>query len=94
MGVLRELVDALPLAPNGNLVSKAPERELEEVLGRLAEPPNEPQPLPWLLLLFVLEESCSRSIPESFPGVAVAGVTGLHADEGSFGGVAGGMHEE
>ena len=32
--VLSELVEALPLAPKGNFVSKvAPERELEEVLG-------------------------------------------------------------
>lgn len=34
IGVVRELVDALPLAPKGNLVSNAPERELDEVLGR------------------------------------------------------------
>ncbi len=48
-GVLREVVDALLLVPKGNLVSKAPERELEEVFGRLAEVPKEPQPCPWLL---------------------------------------------
>jgi hypothetical protein len=36
-GVEREEVEALPLVPKGNLVSKAPERELEEVLGREVE---------------------------------------------------------
>ena len=40
-GVEREEVEALPLVPKGNLVSKAPERELEEVLGREVEPPLE-----------------------------------------------------
>ena len=49
IGVFKEVVDALPLAPKGNLVSKTPERELEEVFGRLAEVPKEPQPCPWLL---------------------------------------------
>ena len=49
IGVFKEVVDALPLAPKGNLVSKVPERELEEVFGRLAEVPKEPQPCPWLL---------------------------------------------
>ena len=50
-GVEREVLEALPLEPNGNLVSKAPERELEEVLGREVEPevgagaPREPQVL-------------------------------------------------
>ena len=47
IGVLRELVDALPFAPKGNLDSNAPERELEEVLGR-EDPPKEPQLLAWL----------------------------------------------
>jgi hypothetical protein len=49
-GVEREEVEALPLVPKGNLVSKAPERELEEVLGREDEAipfevgaPREPQ---------------------------------------------------
>jgi hypothetical protein len=56
-GVEREEVEALPLVPKGNLVSKAPERELEEVLGREDEAipfevgaPREPQVLtgmPW-----------------------------------------------
>ncbi len=66
IGVFRELEDALPLTPNGNLDSKAPERELEEVLGRVAEVPKEPKPLPWLLGPF---ESCSSSMPESFQGL-------------------------
>lgn len=48
MGVFREVVDALPLDPKGNLVSKAPESEFDEVLGRLLadDAPKEPQPLP------------------------------------------------
>lgn len=37
-GVERDEVEAFPLVPKGNLVSKAPERELEEVLGREVEP--------------------------------------------------------
>jgi hypothetical protein len=37
-GVERDEVEAFPLLPKGNLVSKAPERELEEVLGREVEP--------------------------------------------------------
>jgi hypothetical protein len=49
MGVLRELWEALPLTPKGNLGSQAPDKELEEVLGRVMEVPNEPQPFPWLL---------------------------------------------
>jgi len=48
IGVLSELVDALPLEPNGNFVSKAPDREFDEVLGRLVadEAPKDPHPLP------------------------------------------------
>lgn len=46
MGVLSELVEALPLTPKGNFVSNAPESEFEEVLGR-EEPPIEPQLLAW-----------------------------------------------
>jgi len=43
MGAFKELVEVLPLAPKGNLGSYPPERELEEVFGRLVAPEKEPQ---------------------------------------------------
>lgn len=36
-GAERDEVEALPLVPKGNFVSKAPERELDDVLGREVE---------------------------------------------------------
>ena len=51
IGVFKELVDALPFAPKGKLLSKAPLRELLDVLGRLVAALKLPQPLPWWELL-------------------------------------------
>ena len=60
IGVLREVLDALP-APKGNLLSYGVDREADDVAGRL--PAVEPQPL------VECRVSCSRSMPESFQGL-------------------------
>jgi len=41
-GVWSDTAEALPFAPKGNFTSNAPDRELDDVLGRL-DAPNEPQ---------------------------------------------------
>ena len=61
IGVLREVVDALP-APKGNLLSYVV-REAEDVAGRLPAVAIEPQPPVGLIA------SCSKSMPESFQGL-------------------------
>ena len=75
IGVFKELVDVLPFAPKGKLLSKAPLRELLEVFGRLVVALKLPQPLPWWELLaapavaWPFGPSWSSSTPESFHGL-------------------------